>query len=343
MLAEGWGEFNAWYPDMETDQMHAPPIHATTGTHDGSNLKIGLNATPPELVFRLPLFGCQYQGDVGLPLCAIPGQRLYLRLWLADKSKLVESTAITFALLDDDDAIPLLGQLPIYEICPNPWGARRIKVDGVLVDDVTKSGTDMGQPYLYGSYTVLHLEEEARSALRSRPLEVLFRQQRRDDWTIPASLWHPGSALRHRLEIHGFFQALFFGIISSARRLQNKYRQITPPGNGEWLTNMALDVNGTERIQYWPPKKFRDLAQNTQLHRDVPVALYNLIFGVNPEEEPAGPCNLSRTQKVQLLMDAAIVLSDPATPDRTAFAFLFGMSWNVLDIRDGTCTVRFPD
>lgn len=106
---------------------------------------------------------------------------------------------------------------------------------------------------------------------------------------------------------------------------------------------MALDVNGFERIQYWPPKKFRDLAQNTQLHRDVSVSLYNLIFGVNPEEEPAGPCNLSRTQKVQLLMDTAIIPTDPTIADRTAFAFLFGMSWNVLDIRDGTCMVRFPD
>ena len=333
MLTEGWGEFNAWYPDMETDQMHAPAIHAATGTHDGSDLKVQLNGTPPELVFRLPLFGCQYQGDVGLPLCAIPGQRLYLRLWLADKSKLVESSVYN----------TLFGQLPEYELCPSPWGSRRIKVDSVLVDAVTKTATEMGNPYIYGSYTVLHLEEEMRATLRSRPLEVLFRQQRREDWTIPAALWHRGAALRHRLEIHGFFQALFLGIISTARRLQNKYTDISPPGNGEWLTNLALDVNGFERIQYWPPKKFRDLAQNTQLHRDVSVSLYNLIFGVNPEEEPAGPCNLSRTQKVQLLMDTAIIPTDPTIADRTAFAFLFGMSWNVLDIRDGTCMVRFPD
>lgn len=340
MLTEGWGEFNSWFPDMETTQLKAPLIHASTGTHNGSETKIQRNAAPPELVFRVPLMGCQRDSDVGLPLCALKGQRLYLRFWVQPKERLVESGKLVLGLL---------GGLPEYQICPTPWGGRAIRIrnssgdPGTISPYVTRQDYEVGPPYIYGRFGVLNVDEEVSRALRSKTIQILFHQQQREDWILEDQELVTGVAYRHRLEIHGFFQALFLGFLTNARRAQNKYRDINPPGGGEWLTNLALNVNGLDRINFWPPKKFQELANNTQLARDVEVDLYYLIFGVNPEGEPAGPCNLSRTQKVTLHLNFATIRKDPMEFNRQANASLLGLSWNVFEIRENMGSLKYVD
>jgi hypothetical protein len=342
MLLEGWGAFNSWFPDMETTHFHAPLIHSATGTHDGSDRSIQRASTLPELVFRVPIMGCQNERDVGLPLCALRGQRLYLRLWMADKTELVESTVLTAGA--GSSGVPQdVSGLPVYELCPAPWGRRRIYVNGVDSGERTLLEREVGPPTVYGRFAVLHVDEELRGALASKPQQILFKQQHREDFVISDREWNPASRYHRRLSIHGFFQALFLGFISTARRKQNKYRDITPPGGGEWLVDLALSVNGQERIDFWPPKKFQELANNTQLARDVEVDLYYLIFGVNPDGEPAGTCNLSRTQKATLLLQLNDVPVDPAEASNQADATLMGLSWNVFDIRGGQGRLRFVD
>ena len=350
MIVDGFGEFNAWFPDMESTHLHAPLIHAATGTHNGTDHNIQRNAVPRELVFRVPLVGCQSTIDTGLPLCALQGyQRLYLRLWIADKSKLVES-----GLFDEVPSSDPLVFLPRYELCPAPWGGRRIKVDGVLSDQVTLKDYEVGHPYIYARYAVLNLDDEMRAAMRSIPHSITFRQELRQDFTIEDSDWNPSAQFKQILEIHGLFQALFIGIIGNARRQQNKYRDINPPGvptgtvyneatRLDWLNELGLRVNSVERIFFWPPKKFQELANNTQMRRDVEAQLYFFIFGINPDTEPAGPCNLSRTQKTILTMQLNDVLKDPMAIDRQAFASVLGLSWNVFEIRDGHCGLLYSD
>lgn len=341
MIVEGYGEFNSWFPDMETTHFHAPMIHASSGTHDGSARSIQRAAAPPtELVFRIPLIGCQGHGDVGLPLCALRGQRLYLRIWLADKTELVESSLKEF-VVNPLDGRPTLA---VYEICPTPWGGRRIKIDGAISDTVTVEEYAVGAPVVYARYSVLNLEEEARAALSAVPHSIVFRQQQRETFEISSSEWNPTARYRRRLEIHGFFQGLFLGIISEARRRQNKYRDINPPGTGDWVIELGLNVNGQERIHAWPPRKFQELANNTQMRRDVEKQLYFMIFGVNPYKfEPAGACNLTRTYKVQLNMQLEEVPVDPVTGDNNAQAELLGLSWNVFQIEGGRGALKFTD
>lgn len=350
MIVDGYGEFNSWFPDMETSQLHAPIIHASTGTHNGTEKSIAHNAVLPELVFRLPLIGCQSMIDTGLPICALHGyQRLYLRLWLNDKTKLVESGYYDEVPTTDPTIF-----LPRYEPCPAPWGGRRIKIDGVLSEYVTLKDYEVKQPYIYARYAVLNLDDEARTALKHTPHSITFRQELRQDFTIEDKDWNPSAQFKQTLEIHGLFQALFVGIISNARLQQNKYRDINPPGvpmgtayneatRLDWLINLGLRVNSVERIFFWPPKKFQELANNTQMRRDVEAQLYFLIFGINPDTEPAGPCNLSRTQKTTLTMQLNDVFQDPMAESRQAFASVLGLSWNVFQIRDGRCNLVYED
>ena len=351
MIVDGFGEFNSWFPDMETTHLHAPLIHASTGTHAKTDEDIGANAVlPDELVFRLPIIGCQHSRDVGLPLCALQGyQRLYIRLWLADKTELVESG--TKDVVSSTDPTK---EMYIYEPCPQPWGGRRIKIGTEISQYVTLRDYEMGQPYIYARYAVLNLDDETRAGLRATPQSITFRQELRQDFTIEDKDFYPGSQVKQVLEIQGLFQALFLGIISNARRLQNKYRDIDPPGipvgvsyneatRPEWLINLSLRVNSIDRIYSWPPKKFQELANNTQLRRDVEEQLYYLIFGISPIIEPAGACNLTRTQKVTLTLMLNDVLQDPVTESRQAFASVLGLSWNALQIRDGRCELLYGD
>jgi hypothetical protein len=142
--------------------------------------------------------------------------------------------------------------------------------------------------------------------------------------------------------------SLFLYFRSDARTQQNKYTDILPTNPksnilAEWLTNLSLNVNGNDRIYPWTPKKFRTLANNTQLGRDVNIALYYLIFGISPENEPGGACNLSRCQKAALNLSFNDIQVDPMTATNTTYATILGLSWNVLDIQDGMAIMRFPN
>jgi len=335
MVLDGLGEFNIWYPDMDTTQMHAPLVHASTGRTNGN---IQGNATLPELVFRVLLPGCQGKKDTGLPICAFKNQKIYVRFYMLDKTKLAESGPLPPF---PEPTLSFVKKCPLYELCPAPWGGRPIRVNGVVQPEVTLSVTEMGQPYIYARCGILNVENELRASLAAQKFEIRFRQQLRDYWAVDGSDFVAGVNYRQILQINGFFQTLFVGFRSLAREKQNKFTDILP-SFGEWLTDLSLNVNGQDRIYDWPPSKFRTLANNTQLWRDVNFALYYLIFGISPDDEPGGACNLSRCQKAAVNLKFAAVQPDPMTNSNLTTAFILGMSWNVLDIKDGYATLRFP-
>jgi len=350
MLLDGYGEFNTWFPDMDTTQLHAPLIHAQTGRNDGSATGIQTNATLPEMVFRVPIPGCQGKGDTGLPLCAFKNQKVYLRFWLLDKTQLVESGILSnqYGIPPPLNEVYIPSELPLYELCPAPWGRQKIFVNDQFNGDLTLTATEMGHPYIYARTAILNVENELRKSLAAQKYEIRFRQQKRDYWTVDSSAFVPGVNYRRLLQINGLFQSLFLYFRSIARTQQNRYTDILPtnPANyvlTDWLTNLSLNVNGSDRIYPWSPKKFRTLANNTQLARDVNIALYYLIFGISPENEPGGACNLSRCQKAALNLSFNAVQVDPMTATNTTYATILGLSWNVLDIKDGMAILRFPD
>jgi hypothetical protein len=341
-LQQGWGEYNDWEPDSETTQMRAPILHASTGSHDGSDFFIGRNAVLPELTFRVPLVGCQGDNDTGLPLHSFKGQRLYVRLWLLSLEQAAES-GVLYNVNAGTNPGGFGPYYPVYQVCPEPWGGLPIYVDGNLQSEVTLPKHDVAHPIVYGRFSVLHLDADMKAELRAAPHAILYKQQLRQDFVIEAADLRSGSSLKVRLEITGLFQRLILGFISLARTKQNKYRDINPTGSGDWLASLSLIVNSTERVLPWPTKKFQALAQNTQLDRDVARALYFVVFGVSPDAEPAGPCNLARTQKVLLSLLFAATPVDPAVESRQAFGAVMGEAWNIMDIQDGVARIRFVD
>jgi hypothetical protein len=340
MVLDGYGEFNNWFPDMETTQLHAPLIHASTGRVQNN---IQVNATLPELVFRVPIPGCQGKSDTGLPLCAFKNQKVFLRFWLLGKDKMVQSDELPHVDASGAPIRIIAGQefLPLYEFSPAPWGGRNIIVNNVLQSEKTLSVRELGHPYIYAQCAVLNVDNELRKSMAAQAYEIRFQQHMRDDWTVENAAFVPGANYRRLLTINGIFQSLFLGFRSVARTQQNRYSDLLP-SYGDWLTNISLNVNGLDRILNWPPKKLRTLSNNTQLMRDVNIALYYLIFGISPENEPGGTCNLSRCQKAVTNLIFENVPLDPMTNSNVTYAFIVGLSWNVLDIKDGIATLRYP-
>ena len=277
-----------------------------------------------------------------------------MRFWLLDKTALVQSSQIPNPIVTQLPSFPP-PSLPLYELCPTPWGGRDISIfNNITQQFVYQPGTDntpyttltataMGQPYIYARTVVLNVDNELRKSMAAQKHELRFRQQRRDFWTVDSSDFvAAGTNYRRILQINGLFQTLFMGFRSDARTKQNRYTDILP-SYGQWISNLSLNVNGQDRIYPWTPKKFTTLANNTQLNRDVNIALYYLIFGISPDNEPSGTCNLSRCQKAVTNLTFNPVPPDPMTGTNTTYAFVLGLAWNILDINNGIAELRFPD
>ena len=329
-LVEGYGDFNNVYPDSNTTQLRAPLFHISTGRNDGTATGIAVNAVLPELVFRVPIPGCQgsVNGDTGIPLCAFKGQRIYIRFWLREMSQLVQSG-------------PLAGGSKLYEVNPAPWGFRRIAINGVIQPDVTLAGRLVGKPAIYARLSVLNVDNELRQSLAAAKHEIRFRQQFIDRWTIDSLKAGPYKQL---VQIGGFFQTLYVGIQSQTRVQQNRLSDYLPTGGAaDWLTSFSFVVNGQDRIYEWTPGLLKTLANNTQLGRDVNTAIYYLIFGVSPDDEPGGTINLRSCQKALLNLIFATPIPDSVAPSKTVYGTVLGLSWNILDIEGGRASLRFPD
>jgi len=331
MIMEGYGEFNSWYPDMDTTHFQAPLIHASTGRHDASDNNIEANATLQELVFRVPLPGLE---AAGLPLCAMNQQKIYLRFWLRSLPELVES-----GLLPQPPGVTA----PLYELAPAPW-MRPIYVDGVLTGEMTSAARFLKGPIVYARTIVLNVENDLRDALVAQRFQIPFRRQLRDYWEISKNSFSQ-APMKHPLLIGGYFQTLFLGIRSIARISQNKYYDLTPSPGGapEWLAELEFNVNGQDRIYPWGPLALRTLANNTQIGRDITAGLYYLVFGSSPDDEPAGACDLTECQKAAINMRFAPVAADPMTGSNQTSLYVIGLSWNVLDIADGVVSLKFVD
>jgi hypothetical protein len=360
MLQQGYGTYNDWHPVSDNAQMHAPVINLSTGTNDYQIKYVQQNAVPGELNFRVPLIGCQQYRDSGFPLSAIKAQRLYLRIWLNDKADLVQGA--TTPLLLGGGTIGLNGP-PNFITCPAPWGGKKILVSDSLADinftdsgEVTLQEYEMGQPNLYGNFTVLHFDPQMSHSIRNSSHSVTYTQQIRHDFTIEDSDWlGTNPIIKKQLEINGLVQRLMIGFISLEAQKQNEYRNLAPPLGAsiadrifqqEWLESVTLVVNGQERILPWDPRKFQNLANNTQLRRDVERDLYFLVFGVSPDLQPAGAFNMDRTQKVTLILNLTpnlLYSTNLPIPTRQTFAWVKGEAWNVLDIVNGVASVRFND
>ena len=337
VILTGYGEFNTWFSDLDTTHNIAPVIHASTGRINTSSVhEIQANATLHEMIFRVQLPGCQGKGDTGLPICAFRNRKLYIRFWLLDKTDLVISSEIP--KLPYPPSTVGYTTLPMYELNPAPWGGRQIYINGKPAGK-TLAEHHMGHPYIYARCAILNVDNELRASLQTQKFEIRFRQQIRDDWAVDKI---QGSHYRRNLSLNGMFQSLFIGFRSVARNLQNKYTDVRPT-TGDWLSALSLNVNGQDRILPWEPKKLKTLANNTQLKRDINIALYYLIFGISPDNEPGGACNLSLCQKAIMNMTFNANPIDPMTGTNITHGFVFGHAWNILDIVDGVAILRFSN
>jgi hypothetical protein len=335
IITEGYGNYSSWEPYMTTDSNRAPILNAIAGQSSESDTDIQNRATPPILSFRVPLPGCQHSRDTGLPLCALQSkQKLFLRLWLAPKEKLVESGKLSNIVAD----------IPTYDTCPVPWGGRRIYYNlNTPTEYVTLQESQIGQPTIEAYFKVEYLDAETRTALASIPHSIPYKSQYFDQLVFDKTTWIVGNTVKKILNIRGYFQAMFVQFASSLRIQENKWRDCNPPGGGSWVSWMTLIINAIPRINQWDTQQLQTVAQNIRLPRDIPDNLFLLQFGTEIDHEPAGAFFLTRTHKAELQFQVGDFALNPDVTGEYVTAYLYGQGWDILDIKDGIAVNRFPD
>ena len=68
-----------------------------------------------------------------------------------------------------------------------------------------------------------------------------------------------------------------------------------------------------------------------------------MAFGGVDETQPAGTLNLTRATRPVFYITLKGVPYDYRSSDRTAYLRIYGLSWNVLEIENGSCKVMFAE
>ena len=214
------------------------------GDHDGSDLSIQRNATPGRLELPVPMIGCSFPGDRGLPSCCLRQQTFRLRLTLRPLDQLVECSDSTVRN-------------------PSPWKTRFSQLDPVSATVITQPAIPLdriGQPLITLRTKQLYLLNEARQQLESETVEIpyvryfdnLFGANQLDYAPINKG----GTAyLVKYLDATFSVERIFTYFRNSADIQTNRLWSITNSQNakGDYYSNLQLTIAGQLREGPWAP------------------------------------------------------------------------------------------
>jgi hypothetical protein len=184
-----------------------------------------------------------------------------------------------------------------------------------------------------------------RRLFLERPHRLYFRDLFTQSFIIPYTQWSSSPSITQKLDIPGFYQALFIRFRYLARLKQNNYMNTYPVTATQWLTDLTFTVNGEPIVEYWGNALFPQLTNNTLLRRDVYRDIYYLVFGLTPEGFPAATLNMTEilnNRGVFVFSPAAVGIPTDGLPGGEDIeCTIFGMSWNVFETAGGRGKVLF--
>jgi hypothetical protein len=183
--------------------------------------------------------------------------------------------------------------------------------------------------FLHVEYT--YLSEPECKSLKSKPFIYLTEEARMNDCSVALGQ----NFIRVKTELTNPVKELFFVILNTTA-LGYDY---TTDGTQEQLQNMALYINGVDRI---PPlvgsSLFLRVIQANEFHTRLPGRLiYMYSFCLDPEDHvPNGSINMSRIQNQVFDFN----LNSSLYP-RTIK--IYSLSYNFFEVRDGQGHILFPN
>ena len=325
LLQEFWGEQLAWRNAQIRSDVQTIALGTTLGYRYESVLAVGRSATPPTYYVPSPL--------MELPLVALSGTRLRLRVLLKPLEQLIVSSAGTAYLA--------------------PWG-RRLSVQAMQNGSVDTSQVILARdqiaaPGLSLEAVHVYVPKDIRGWLKSRSWQIPIVQMQQQLFTLEDNQYNLASTtatpvtLPLRLDMIGAVSQLFFAVQSQGSVLSNLLNVYTASDGSPFLTSIRLNIANIDRVQSLSTDVYKLVVPYWKHIRTNLDEIYTMSFGGIDETQAAGTLNLTRATRPVFYITLKGVPYDYRSSDRTAYLRIYGLSWNVFEIEHGSCKVMFAE
>jgi hypothetical protein len=327
------------------------------GVHDGSYRSIQDNATPGSLKLTLPMIGCGWPGDRGLPLCGLRNQTFRLRLWLRPLEQLVESVTTT-----SGGVIIPPTQPSEYRISPWEQTFTQEIDGGADITGVAPPRSVMKQPNIILKTKQLYLLNEARDQLAKETIEIPYIRYFDNLFSINQLDYAPidrgGTA-----NIVKFLDANYTveRIMTYFRNTTSIFRNrlwdfensapttpVTDPeggalNKGQFYNSIQLTIAGQLREGPWDSDVWQqvmtDAKEERSLSRNICEMNWARGWRIDDEppaaREPSGGINFTTADRPMLTVGLNDIVRDPTLGYKQAQMVSCCESWALYRIRNG--------
>jgi hypothetical protein len=338
LLHEFWGQWLEWRVSMQ-------PNGAVHGLIGGRHLPIkgaiAKAATPKVMRLYLPVLGNQFPDDMGIPMTALTGGRLRIRVHLKKLEEIVETS---------DNRINPKPWEQTFQYFTNASQKKGIKFQTLPRNKI------LG-PTITLETTQMYIPRDAREYLKKTVISIPYVQVQLSKFTVEDFKWYPivntgaNVSMPLPLDFVGAVSRITVGVLSDASLQAGQAYQTNPPSGGAsaFLQNLRVNVGTLDRIPKYSVQTARDTLnyyKNLREPHDPNGGVFNvytLTFGSAENSRPVGTFNMSRTLGTILYVDLDAIAVDPRTQSRKSYIYVFGEAWNVFEIRDGRPKVIFAD
>jgi hypothetical protein len=326
LLQELWGEELAWRQAQLSSDVQTVALGSSIGFRYESVLNVGRSATPPTYYIPIPI-----AESPGLPLVALSGTRLRLRVLLRPLEELIVSSAGTKFL--------------------PPWGR------GLLVQATKDGRGDASQvilardqiaaPGLSLEAVQVYVPKDIRLWLKSRSWQIPIVQMQQQLITLEDNQFNLATTtpvtLPLRLDLIGAISQLFFAVQSQGSVMSNLLNVYTAADGSPFLTSVRLNIANIDRVQSLSTDIYKYIVPYWKHVRTNLDEIYTMPFGGVEEKQPAGTLNVTRATRPVFYITLNSIPYDFRSKNRTAYLKIYGQSWNVLEIENGLCKVMFAE
>jgi hypothetical protein len=323
LLQEFWGEELAWKQAQLSSDVQTVALGATLGFRYDTALTVARSATPPTYYVPIPL--CD------LPLVALSGSRLRLRVLLRRLEDLiVSSTSGAYV---------------------SPWG-RGLSVQSaqggpVDTSQVILARDQIAAPGLSLEATQVYVPKDVRHWLKSRSWQIPLQQIQQQLFTLEDNQYNLATAttvtLPLRLDMIGAVTQLLFAVQSLGSIRSNLLNVYTATDGSAFLSAVRLNIANIDRVQSFTTDIYQYVTPYWKHVRTNLDSIYTMPFGGVEEKQPAGTLNLTRATRPVFYITLNAVPYDYRSSGRTAYLRIYAQSWNVLEVENGICKLKFAE
>lgn len=329
LLHEMWGEQLAWRTAQTGSDVQTVALGASLGFRYETPLAVGRSATLPTLYIPIPIL-CT---SPGLPLIALSNTRLRVRVLLKRLEDLIVSSNGT--------------------VYTPPWG-QGLLVQATKEGPVDASHTILGSdeiasPSLALEAIQVYVPKDIRLWLKTHKWQIPIEQMQQQRFTLEDNQFNLAASsavpvsFPLRLDMIGAVSQLFIGVQARGSQLANLWNQFVATDGLPFLTAVRLNIANLDRVISNGTNVYKYVIPYWKHIRTNLDEIYTMSFGGRDEGQPAGTLNLTRATRPVFYITLRGIPYDVRSASRQSYLNIYGLSWNVLEIENGSCKVMFAE